>query len=137
MSSKSNEEQTNSVSIEEKALSINLDSNKYGTIVEIGAGQEVARQFFTAGGAAGTVAKTMSAYDMQVSDDIYGKASRYVSRERLEQMLDTEYDLLQSRLGEHRSKVAICRKMNVTVGLASKFNCFLTPSQVKSLCTCA
>jgi len=90
--------------IQEKALSVNLDNNKYGTFVEIGAGQEVARQFFTAGGAAGTVAKTMSAYDMKVSDDIYGKASRYVSRDRLEQMLSKEFDLLQSRLGDHRSK---------------------------------
>jgi len=86
------------------SISVNLDNNKYGTIVEIGAGQEVARQFFTAGGAAGTIAKTMSAYDMQVSDDIYGKASRYVSRERLEQMLELEYGLLHSRLGDHRSK---------------------------------
>lgn len=94
----------NSQIIQEKALSINLDSNKYGTFVEIGAGQEVARQFFSAGGAAGTVAKTMSAYDMQVSDDIYGKASRYVSRDRLEQMLNKEFDLLKSRLGAHRSK---------------------------------
>ena len=90
--------------IQEKALSINLDGNKYGTFVEIGAGQEVARQFFTAGGAAGTIAKTMSAYDMQVSDAVYGKASRYVSRDRLEQMLHTEYDLLNSRLGDKRPK---------------------------------
>ena len=63
----------------EKALRINLDEKKYGTIVEIGAGQEVARQFFKTGGAAGTIAKTMSAYDMQVSDDVYGKTGRYVS----------------------------------------------------------
>ena len=90
--------------IQEKALSINLDSNKYGALVEIGAGQEVARQFFSAGGAAGTIAKTMSAYDMEVSDAVYGKASRYVSRERLEQMLHKEYDLLKSRLGESRPK---------------------------------
>ena len=90
--------------ITEKALSINLDTNKYGAFVEIGAGQEVSRQFFSAGGAAGTIAKTMSAYDMQVSDAVYGKASRYVSRERLEQMLHKEYDLLDSRLGAKRSK---------------------------------
>jgi len=90
--------------IKEKALSINLDANKYGAFVEIGAGQEVARQFFSAGGAAGTIAKTMSAYDMQVSDAIYGKASRYVSRDRLEQMLHKEYELLDSRLGEKRPK---------------------------------
>jgi len=82
----------------EKALAINLDERKYGAIVEIGAGQEVARQFFSAGGAAGTIAKTMSAYDMKVSDDVYGKAGRYVSRERCEQMLNHEYDLLKKRV---------------------------------------
>ncbi|NVJ65694.1 MAG: TonB-dependent receptor [Gammaproteobacteria bacterium] len=91
------------ISTKQKALAVNLNNNQYGTIVEIGAGQEVARQFFSAGAAAGTVAKTMSAYDMQVSDDIYGKAGRYVSRERLEQMLSHEYDLLHKRLGEVRS----------------------------------
>src|SRR5690606_39587800 len=61
------------LSTEQKALEINLDEQKYGTIVEIGAGQEVARQFFSAGAAAGTIAKTSSAYDMQISDAIYGK----------------------------------------------------------------
>ena len=75
----------------QKALAINLDELRYGTIVEIGAGQEVARHFFSAGAAAGTVAKTMSAYDMQFSDEIYGKVGRYVSHERVEQMLDHEY----------------------------------------------
>jgi len=76
-----------------KALEINLDNCKYGSIVEIGAGQEVARNFFQAGGAAGTVAKTMSAYDMQVSDNIYGaeETKRYVSRSRLTKMLSKEY----------------------------------------------
>lgn len=91
------------LSTKQKALQVNLDSTQYGTIVEIGAGQEVARQFFAAGAAAGTVAKTMSAYDMQVSDDIYGKAGRYVSRERVEQMMAYEYDLLHSRLDEVRA----------------------------------
>src|SRR5690606_25098481 len=67
-----------------KALVINLDPSRYGTFAEIGAGQEVARHFFQAGGAAGTVAKTMSAYDMAFSDAIYGRSRRYVSRERLE-----------------------------------------------------
>ena len=86
----------------QKALEVNLNDNKYGTIVEIGAGQEVARHFFKAGAAAGTVAKTMSAYDMAVSDDIYGKAGRYVSRERLDQMLNTEYDLCIKRLQDVR-----------------------------------
>ena len=88
--------------IAQRALAINIDRQIYGTFAEIGAGQEVARWFFSVGGAAGTVAKSMSAYDMQVSDAIYGKASRYVSRERLEKMLDHEYSLLQERLRESR-----------------------------------
>jgi len=87
---------------QEKALEVNLNSSIYGAIVEIGAGQETARQFFSAGAAAGTVAKTMSAYDMQVSDDVYGKAGRYVSRERCEQMMDHEFDLMVQRLNEAR-----------------------------------
>lgn len=88
----------------EKALAINLDPLKYGTMVEIGAGQEVARWFFQAGAAAGTVAKTMSAYDMKFSDEIYGTAEdkRYVSRGRLERMLEREFDLLVSRIKDHR-----------------------------------
>jgi hypothetical protein len=89
-----------------KALEINLDNCKYGTIVEIGAGQEVARNFFRAGGAAGTVAKTMSAYDMQVSDDIYGaeESRRYVSRSRLIKMLDKEYTAVTELLTPTRPK---------------------------------
>ena len=89
-----------------KALEINLDNCKYGTIVEIGAGQEVARNFFRAGGAAGTVAKTMSAYDMQVSDDIYGaeETKRYVSRSRLVKMLDKEYTAVTELLTPTRPK---------------------------------
>ncbi|HVU33337.1 MAG TPA: TonB-dependent receptor [Opitutaceae bacterium] len=85
-----------------KALTINLDERKYGTFAEIGAGQEVARVFFQAGGASGTVAKTISAYDMTFSDAIYGKAPRYVSHERLSTMLDHEYQLLIERLAEIR-----------------------------------
>src|SRR5436189_3281436 len=81
-----------------KAFQINLDRQKYGTFAEIGAGQEVARRFFHVGGAAGTVAKTMSAYDMTFSDAIYGPADRYVSRVRLHTMLDHEYNLLIERL---------------------------------------
>ena len=81
-----------------KAFQINLDAKKYGTFAEIGAGQEVARRFFHVGGAAGTVAKTMSAYDMTFSDAIYGPADRYVSRKRLQTMLDHEYKLLVERL---------------------------------------
>ena len=86
------------IATDEKALQINLDAAKYGTFAEIGAGQEVARRFFRVGGAAGTVAKTMSAYDMTFSDAIYGRAGRYVSRARLQTMLDHEYDLLIERL---------------------------------------
>jgi hypothetical protein len=69
-------ERDKSLTTEQKALNINLDKYKYGTIVEIGAGQEVARQFFAVGAAAGTIAKTMSAYDMRVSDEIYGQVGR-------------------------------------------------------------
>jgi hypothetical protein len=83
---------------DKKAFQINLDAKKYGTFAEIGAGQEVARRFFHVGGAAGTVAKTMSAYDMTFSDAIYGSAQRYVSRDRLQTMLDHEYQLLIERL---------------------------------------
>jgi hypothetical protein len=86
----------------QKALRINLDAGRYGTFAEIGAGQEVARWFFRVGGAAGTVAKTMSAYDMAVSDAIYGPTEQYVSRRRLKAMLDYEYDLLLERLSEKR-----------------------------------
>ncbi len=82
----------------QKALQINLDAKKYGTFAEIGAGQEVARWFFHVGKASGTVAKTISAYDMAVSDAIYGPSERYVSRSRLRAMLDLEFNLLLERL---------------------------------------
>jgi hypothetical protein len=85
-----------------KALHINLDQQRYGTIAEIGAGQEIASWFFRVGAASGTIAKSMSAYDMLVSDSIYGKASRYVSRERLISMLSHEFSLLIERLGPPR-----------------------------------
>jgi hypothetical protein len=85
-----------------KALQINLDADKYGTFAEIGAGQEVARWFFRVGGAAGTVAKTISAYDMEVSDAMYGPAERYVSRQRLQAMLQYEFRLLLERLDRTR-----------------------------------
>lgn len=81
-----------------KALSINLDERRYGTFAEIGAGQETARVFFQAGGAAGTIAKSISAYDMKFSDEIYGKCGRYVSEQRLMTMLQHEFDLLLQRL---------------------------------------
>jgi hypothetical protein len=86
----------------QKALHINLDSSKYGTFAEIGAGQEVARWFFRVGGAAGTIAKSISAYDMTISDAIYGPAERYVTRQRLQAMFDHEYELLIQRLKESR-----------------------------------
>jgi hypothetical protein len=86
------------VGTDKKALQINLDAKRYGTFAEIGAGQEVARRFFHVGGAAGTIAKTISAYDMTFSDAIYGPTDRYVSRRRLYTMLDHEYDLLLERL---------------------------------------
>jgi len=86
----------------QKALQINLDAKKYGTFAEIGAGQEVARWFFSVGKASGTVAKTISAYDMAVSDAIYGPAARYVSRQRLQAMLDLEFNLLVERLDKTR-----------------------------------
>lgn len=95
-------EQKELLTTNRKALLINLDEAIYGTFAEIGAGQEVARLFFQAGGAAGTIAKSISAYDMVFSDAIYGKAPRYVSRERLRTMLDHEYDLLLERLQEKR-----------------------------------
>jgi hypothetical protein len=82
----------------QKALKINLDAAFYGTFAEIGAGQEVARWFFKVGGAAGTISKSISAYDMTVSDAIYGHSKRYVSRERLQGMLDHEHKLNLERL---------------------------------------
>ena len=86
-----------------KALSINLDEQRYGTFAEIGAGQEVVRWFFTAGGAAGTISKSISAYDMKVSDAIYGNCDRYVCRKRLQSMLEYEYDLNLDRLQNSRA----------------------------------
>jgi hypothetical protein len=97
-----NEQKPELLTTNRKALTINLGESRYGTIAEIGAGQEVARYFFQAGGASGTIAKTMSAYDMAFSDAIYGKAPRYVSRERLTTMLNHEYSLLEERLAGTR-----------------------------------
>jgi hypothetical protein len=82
----------------EKALQINLDLSIYGSFAEIGAGQETAANFFKAGAASGTIAKTMSAYDMKFSDIIYGKSKRYVSEHRLMMMLEHEFQLLLERL---------------------------------------
>lgn len=88
----------------QKALKINLSKQKYGTFAEIGAGQEVVRWFFRVGGASNTIAKSMSAYDMTISDAIYGECSRYVSRDRLEDMLSHEYELLVERLAAKRGE---------------------------------
>src|SRR2546421_10643111 len=85
-----------------KALAFNLDATTYGPFAEIGGGQEVARWFFSVGGAAGTVAKSISAYDMAVSDALYGPTQRYVSRQRLEAMLRQEFDQLLALLGPAR-----------------------------------
>ena len=90
----------------QKALSVNLDPRRYGTFAEIGAGQEVVRWFFRVGGGAGTIAKSMSAYDMKVSDAIYGRAGRYVCRERLQAMLDQEHRLNLERLRDDRGETS-------------------------------
>jgi hypothetical protein len=85
-----------------KALTLNLDPSTFGSFAEIGAGQEVARWFLIVGGASGTVAKTISAYDKEVSDDLYGSGSRYVSRQRLEAMLESEWAQLLAQLERTR-----------------------------------
>jgi len=93
-----------SVDTQTKAMTLNRNEKIYGTFAEIGAGQEIAGWFFRVGGASGTVAKTMSAYDMKISDDIYGKTTRYVSESRLISMLDHEYSLLTERLSYQASE---------------------------------
>lgn len=85
-----------------KALNINLDRSNYGSFAEIGAGQEVARWFLVVGGASGTVAKSISAYDKEVSDDLYGSSARYVAKERLEAMLNSEWNQLIHQLSASR-----------------------------------
>lgn len=102
---------------QDKALQLNLATTIYGTFAEIGAGQETANWFFRASGAAGTVAKTISAYDMTVSDTLYGPVKRYVSEERLKGMLDYEFTQLVNRLGPKRGKdtrfFAFCNTVKV------------------------
>jgi len=93
-----------STSTRQKALVLNLDATRYGTFPESGGGQEVARWFFSVGGAAGTIAETISAYDMAMSDRRYGPAKRYVSRERLEAMLKHEFAQLLESLNEKRGE---------------------------------
>lgn len=91
-----------SLNTHQKALSINLDATSYGSFAEIGAGQEVARWFLVVGGASGTVAKSISAYDKEVSDDLYGVGARYVSKERLAAMLESEWTQLINQLNKSR-----------------------------------
>src|SRR6201999_4152465 len=95
-----------------KALTLNLDALAFGSFAEIGAGQEVARWFLVVGGASGTVAKTISAYDKEVSDNLYGSGSRYVSKQRLEAMLSNEWAQLLAQLGKTR-------------GAQTRFFCFV------------
>src|SRR5690242_14762279 len=85
-----------------KALTLNLDPSTFGSFAEIGAGQEVARWFLVVGGASGTVAKSISAYDKEVSDGLYGIGARYVSKERLEAMVDSEWNQLNQQLNKSR-----------------------------------
>ena len=93
---------TEKLNTHQKALQINLDPVSYGSFAEIGAGQEVARWFLVVGGASGTVAKSISAYDKEVSDDLYGSGARYVSKERLEAMLENEWAQLIKQLSHSR-----------------------------------
>src|SRR5207249_6543475 len=97
---------TEKLDTHQKALTLNLDPSTFGSFAEIGAGQEVARWFLRVGGASGTVAKAISAYDKEVSDDLYGAGTRYVSRQRLEAMLDREWDQLQTQLRESRGSTS-------------------------------
>ncbi len=98
-------EEIKKITTQEKALQINLSKTIYGSFAEIGAGQEVAANFFKVGGASGTIAKTISAYDMKFSDAIYGQGERYVSEDRLVKMLQKEYDLLLERLPHRADQV--------------------------------
>src|SRR5438270_6655068 len=97
---------TDKLDTHHKALTLNLDPTTYGSFAEIGAGQEVARWFLVVGGASGTVAKSISAYDKEVSDDLYGFGSRYVSKERLEAMMKSEWTQIVSQLDKTRGSQA-------------------------------
>ena len=125
---------TTALDTRQKALQLNLDPTWYGTFAEIGAGQEVVRWFFQVGAAAGTVAKSMSAYDMTVSDAIYGQSKRYVSRERLESMLAHEYALdverLDSRRGEKTCFFAFADTV-ATCAISVRSLTFLRPDHSK------
>ena len=113
-------------SIKSKALRINLNSNIYGTFAEIGAGQETVRNFFRAGGASGTIAKTISAYDKDFSDAIYGieDDGRYVTEARLERMLSHEINLIEERIdrSRHPDKIFFAYANTVaTIDFAKKY----------------
>ena len=113
--------------IKQKALRINLNENIYGTFAEIGAGQETVRQFFRVGGASGTIAKAMSAYDKSFSDDIYGieNDERYVTKNRLKKMLKHETSLIEKRIKRKNqpNKMFFCYANTVaTVDFAKKYN---------------
>ena len=123
---KGDKEFENILSTKDKALRINLNENIYGTFSEIGAGQEVARHFFRAGGASGTIAKTMSAYDKGFSDAIYGIENdlRYVTESRLTKMLNHEISLLESRVDRavHTDKMFFSFANTVaTIDFAKKY----------------
>jgi len=112
--------------IKQKALKINLNENIYGTFAEIGAGQETVRQFFRVGGASGTIAKSLSAYDKDFSDAIYGieDDKRYVTQDRLKKMLVQETNLIEERVGrkKHPNKMFFCYANTVaTIDFAKKF----------------
>ena len=97
---------TEKLGTHQKALGINLDPTSYGSFAEIGAGQEVVRWFLVVGGASGTVAKSISAYDKEVSDDLYGSGARYVSKERLQAMVDSEWTQIVNQLNKSRGSEA-------------------------------
>ncbi len=97
---------TEKLGTHQKALRVNLDPTNYGSFAEIGAGQEVVRWFLVVGGASGTVAKSISAYDKEVSDDLYGLGARYVSKERLQAMLDNEWTQIVNQLNKSRGSEA-------------------------------
>ena len=133
----------------QKALQINLDPGLYGTFAEIGAGQEVARWFFRVGGAAGTVAKAMSAYDMTFSDAIYGVSERYVSKHRISAMLNHEFGLLVERLDAKRGDTtrffvfadtvaakSFTRQDDAHGWLGVRFKCPHGRRHPRSSCTC-
>src|SRR6201988_1708847 len=105
----------------QKALMLNLEATTYGTFAEIGAGQEVARWFFSVCGAAGTVAKSISAYDMEVSRGFYGTWPGSGTGTRLEAMLDQEF----AQLGKRRT---------IRRGESKKFFVFAVTAAIRSYC---